>query len=382
MSNLLPILVASQSLGASDAGVVGSVLVVAALTNAVGQGLYGDIQFLRCRDAGVATVSQGALVPAVLTGSVGSVLLVLFLASVRQLDGYLLLVALSLPFLSLQDCARYRLLSLKRSAVLTGDAMWVVGTTICLIALPLSRDYIAFAWCVGGLLALLVNTCVWPVRPSMQHSRALLQADGARLLAFSVDSAVGQGAIQVPVLLMTAVGGVSLAQLAVFRLALSLFGPLNILLSASRIVYLKGSDRSRRLDVYVTLSAVTSVVYVGLCLLVLLALPRIFDSLRPDLVTVVAILGLQAVASSVCYATAADIRGRWAAREGLSARLRVGCAQAVLVLVGGAVAAARGMALGALLAALVGIGVWVRARRQLLAAGGASRSAVRVVDFG
>jgi O-antigen/teichoic acid export membrane protein len=252
LQNFLLLLLVARSVSQSDFGAFGVAFAIYTLLITFEQSLLGDVLLISHSDTAKAksqgravasTVSAAAVFSAVAAAGVCAAA-ILFAAPLRQL---LLALAITLPALTIHDALRFGYLA-RGSAwgALKLDALWVLLWLIGVASIYGSHSPAAMwlAWarpcfvtCIYGLLSQRLRPAsakaAWGHVFSARHLSLPLLAD------FAVTGALAQ----VVSLLLAAVLG--LASWGGLRAAQSLFGPINTLTNACRIVFVPELVRAR-----------------------------------------------------------------------------------------------------------------------------------------
>lgn len=373
-SNFLVTIVAARSLSAPGFGGFAVALGVTAFSVFLARGVASDpLSTAHASDgpeelrwaarAGAFTTLATGLAIAAMTALAG-------LAVGGSLGAILLVLAIVLPGLNLQDYLRYVLIvSGRANRAFVNDLFWVVlmvPAMLLVIADDGGAPLLLLAWgAAGNLSALLglVQARTWVGRPSLvvpwlsKHRRLWPY--------FVLDNVVAQGAQLVLVVVISA--ATSLAQVAGFRGAMTLYAPLAII--GRGVVGVAVPELARRRDdpravrrASLLLGGVLAPMALGWAVLTLLVPDSAGRALLGDswalAEPLVLLGGVSAAASLFAVGTVVGIRALGAARDGLTARLLVSIGALGFATAGAALDGAHGAMLALALSAPLQIAVW------------------------
>lgn len=291
----------------------------------------------------------------------------------------LVVLALTLPGLLVQDAWRYCLLGAGRAGAASAlDGVWVVllvpAFAVPLVADRVSAPSLLLAWGVAGAASLPLAVLLDRVRPDVVLGWRYLRENSQLIRRYCLESLTGFGAYQVLVYALAAQFGLALA--GALRLALTALSPVNVLFQGAytiatvRSVQLRGQGAGPHQRWSVTVGAALAAVAV-LWTGVLLLLPTgvvsvVLGPEWPEVRGVVAVLGLWLVAVGVQSGAATGLHGLVDSRRSLAAQLMSAPALLVLAWAGAALAGVLGVAVGYVAAGLVsGVVWWSLYRRSL-----------------
>lgn len=358
-SNFLPILAASISLSAPDAGIVAVIVTVAQLALVCGQGLYGDPQLLRW-DPDEAALRRGVGALALVLGVVAAALGGWLVRRPSDPPSSMAAASATLLIVVLEDCWRYHLLTRHVRRALLVDAVWLFSSLSLTLIFHGSAAAVTASWGMGALISLLLATIMAPSLPSRRAMFAFIRHSGSRSSALVADSLLGQLGVQATLLVLTSASIVGLDDFATVKLVGSAFGPLGVVLLGVRhaLVGNKFSIGLRRLALAATAVALAYATAVGVAFLV--APPDFTFGGRAVPVSV--LWGAATTLGASSYLCAAALRRRGQIRRLVSVRFGACVVQAGALSCGG-LAAGSALALSAsyVLAAAVMWPVWYRA---------------------
>lgn len=290
LSNLLLIVVAAHFGSPSNFGAFGiayssfifaSGLVEAVCTEALLIRASRSEELLR--PAGSAALGAALALALVL----GLVMIVIGFLSTNPLSTALLITGLLLPGLITQDSLRrYFSATARPAAALMNDTLWLGIQMIALLAFMRTdhRDvrYLILAWAGAGNLAALVGLLQAHVVARITNARVWWRENRMIARNYVLEFLTLAGAAQALVYVVAATSG--LEATAGFRVGLTIFGPLNIAVTAARVVGLPELIRLRvwRYDTYRAAILVVSFICGGLAAvsgITALALPQKFGAL-------------------------------------------------------------------------------------------------------
>lgn len=373
-SNFLVTIVAARSLSATGFGGFAVALGVSAFSVFLTRGIASDpLSTAHAGDgpeemrwaarAGAFTTLTAGLVIGALTALVG-------LAVGGSLGAILLVLAIVLPGLNLQDYLRYVLIvSGRANRAFVNDLVWVVLMVPAMV-LVIDNDggasFLLLAWGVAGNLAALLGFAqarIWVGRPSLVVPWL---SRHRRLWPFFVlDNLVAQATQLILVVVISA--ATSLAQVAGFRGAMTLYAPVAII--GRGVVGVAVPELARRRDdpravrraslLLGGVLAPTALVWAALTLLVPDSAGRALLGDSWALAEPLVLLGgVSAAASLFAVGTVVGIRALGAGRDGLTARLLVSIGALGFATVGAVLDGAHGAMLALALSAPLQVGVW------------------------
>jgi O-antigen/teichoic acid export membrane protein len=281
----------------------------------------------------------------------------------------LLVLALSLPALLLQDCWRYVFLADARpGAALANDVVWLVAEGLLVIPLLVGRPstaapYVAM-WCLAGAVAALVGFAQARCRPRLRSLGPHFRRYRDLSLRFVADFMLYALGAQLTIVLVSFLLGV--ADVGALQGALVLIGPVTTLFAGLGVAAVAEGARARsspaRLCLHFLLLA-GALALVGLLWgAILLAFPEslgeaILGATWGDARSVLPAIVVVAACGGVAAATLAGLRVYAAATQILRVRLVSAPLALVATAVGAATGGLEGAAVGMALAALVGAGL-------------------------
>jgi O-antigen/teichoic acid export membrane protein len=383
-SNFVVTIIAARSLSASAFGAFALAMVVAMMTVFLARGLASDpLATAHASDDAdelAAAARAGAFTALVVCVTVGVLTAATGLVIGGTAGRVLLVMALFLPGITLQDYLRYVLIIQGRArTTFLNDLFWLVAelpAMIWVVSAGGGAALLLAAWGLTGTLACALGfvqagTGIGHpglVRPWLRRHRDLWPF-------FVLDNIVYQSTNLVVVVVISLT--TSLAQVGGFRAAMTVFAPLAILgrgvvgVAVPELARRRHDPRGvERLSLLIGwVLAPTAVVWAALSLLIPDATGRAFlgdswDLARPLLL----LAGFSIAAGQFAVGTAVGIRALGAGRHGLTARMVVSVIALVAAAVGGYVDGAHGVMLTLALTAPVQVVIWwwllVRAARR------------------
>jgi hypothetical protein len=360
LSNVVVSIFVARSLPDAGFGAFGVAAIVAMLTLGVSRALIGEPLLSRF-SRGTAEAREG-LVPdmlgAALVVSLAASLVVAVagLAVGGDAGAALVVLALVLPLIVVQDTWRYAFIVDRPAAALAIDVVWLAGV---FVALPLAPGSAEAPWYVAawGLTAGIGAVCGQVLgRAAVVHAPhpfRWLRQNGDMGVRFLGEFATGQAVGQSVLLGVGAIAG--LGVLGAVRAAQTFFGPINTIHAGIFLALVpEGAQarddpvRLRRLMLAASgLLASVAVVWTA----VGLALPasagaQLFGASWSDASDLIGFMGLAMIAGSVATGGLTGLRALGAARASLRARLETAPPQLVLPLGGTVVAAGGGYVVG------------------------------------
>jgi hypothetical protein len=235
-------LVAARALSARDFGVFAILITIYVLTNGVIRGLVSEPLLVEVSGAERSVwrpAAARAIVGASLLGvACGCVLLVGAALASSSDRGAIVALGLTFPLLTIQDTARFAALAKGEPKVaLLSDGVWAVVLFSALVVLSgterLDLEALMVAWGGAGAAAGLVAVALLRVTKAIRQQRVAFPKERGTGMRFAADYVISQGASLVTVIVLGSVAGP--AQAGVFRLAQLVFGPLVVLMSATRL---------------------------------------------------------------------------------------------------------------------------------------------------
>jgi O-antigen/teichoic acid export membrane protein len=390
-SNFVVVIIAAKTLSPPGFGSFAIAMEVYFVAAFISRGLASDplaVAHVSDSDEGLRwAIRSGA---ATVVFSAGA-LAVVVAATATLLDGdlrrILLVLAVLLPGLALQDFLRYALIVRgQASRTFVNDLFWfVLQVPFLLVAIRLDGGVatLLFAWgVVGNLAALLGLVQARTHLGGLGEARTWLRRHRTLWPYFLLDNMVVRGTILVLLVVITA--ATTLAQVAGFRAAMTVYAPLTILgrgiLGVAVPELARRADRPRAIQrgalVLSWAMAPLALAWAALTLLIPDEVGRAFlgaswEEARP----LVFLAGINTAAGLFASGTAVGLRALGAGREGLSARVVVSVLALVASAVGGLAGGAYGVFVVLALSAPLQVATWwwllvvaARARAQAASA--------------
>jgi O-antigen/teichoic acid export membrane protein len=271
-TNFAATVIAARLLGPTGLGMVSVGL-------GIGFGLVGVVRavvgesLLVFGKAGTQSELNGALTTALIVSiPVGLVCATAGLLLGGGLSTTLIVVAATLPALSVQDSGRYAYFATRRPiGAVACDAIWGVGQAAGLVLLILVRvktpAIVLGTWSLGAWCGAFAAVVGLRARPSYEDARRWF-ARSRRLSAWSgAQIALSQGSIQLTTVLVGVIAG--LHALGAIRAMTTLLGPLAILFLLIRVVTLseaRSGVRPRLVGQTTLISVVLATAYLLVCI--------------------------------------------------------------------------------------------------------------------
>lgn len=242
-SNVLVLVFAARVLSAEQFGYFALTLSIYTISCGLTQSALGDYGGLAAVRGNVAFVKWAASHVLLLSAPVTAATLIISVAVLHSHDAFTFLaLGAALPMLLLQDF--YRLVGIacdRVVAVLASDLIWLAAEIFLFLGLTrfsiASSSSLITAWALSGVLAFALLILLLPqYRPTLKYDARTLRKQWPSSSRTGLEFLLLAGAGQV--ILFAAAGGLSVAAAGALRLAQSLFGPLNVIFSASRLILL------------------------------------------------------------------------------------------------------------------------------------------------
>jgi O-antigen/teichoic acid export membrane protein len=375
--NLAVTVIAARSLSVDDFGAFTIAYTVSVLALGATRSLTSEPMMIRfsnedqptARRAGSHSAGVAMLIGIAIGIGLAGVAL-FFSGSVRTA---LLIVAVGLPGLLLQDAWRFVCFSLGRPGVaLINDSVWfailLALTGVIRLATTPTIATIAATWVGTSAICAVIGAIQLRLLPAISHAWAWLRDHFDLASRFFLDYATAGGASYVTILVLGVVAGLPAA--AAVRGVLTFFGPINVVFAGCSValipegVRLAHRDRPR-LGRFVRTLAMSLTGAAALWLVVGLVLPSrfgvaILGQTWDDARAVLPAMGLGLVAGGVTGAAFVGLRSLGDARRNLRSRMTSLPVLLVLPVGGALIADATGYAVGFALAATVAAVVWWR----------------------
>jgi O-antigen/teichoic acid export membrane protein len=254
LSNLLLIMAAAHFGSPSNFGAFGIAYSSYIFASGLVEALCTEALLLRAskseellRRAGCAALGAALALALVL----GPVMIVIGFLSTDPLSTALLLTGLLLPGLITQDSLRrYFFATARPTAALMNDTLWLGIQVIALLTFMRAGhddvEYIILAWAGAGNLAAVVGLLQAYVVPRITDARVWWRENRVVARSYVLEFLTLAGAAQALVYVVAATSGLEAA--AAFRVGLTIFGPLNIAVTAARVVGLPELVRLRAFE--------------------------------------------------------------------------------------------------------------------------------------
>jgi O-antigen/teichoic acid export membrane protein len=249
LTNLLVSLFAAHLLGLESFGVVSVAMTTYFVCVGIGRAVVGDPLLLTRADAAQEEVVGRAVSAAFALGVLFTLCswVAWSVAGGSALMGALLVLGAGLPFLLLQDIARY--IAFWRGSpwlAAANDLLWLVGALASLALLPraaTSASTVLACWVASGGVAGLVFAVRLRWRPSIRGASEWLRGNRTMILPMLGDYGLIALLQQGVVYLITAVAG--LRATAAFRGALVALGPVNVLTAGVSVFLVQLARRTQ-----------------------------------------------------------------------------------------------------------------------------------------
>jgi O-antigen/teichoic acid export membrane protein len=380
LSNVVVSVLVARSLPTEGFGAFGLAVIAFLLVLGVTRALIGEP--LLSQHSNATPEERRRLAPdmlgsAVLVGVVASaVVFVIGVVAGGAAGSALVALAIVLPMMMAQDTWRYVFIVDRPGAAVAVDVAWLVAVCVAMLLAPDHADpaWYVVAWgsaagvgaVAGWIIARDSLAVPHPGRWFSDHQRM-----GSRFVGeFVTGTATTQ-------LVLVGVGAIAgLAVLGAVRATQVFFGPVNTVHQGAYLALVpEGAqaasrpERMRRLMVGASIGLAT-VALLWMC--VGLALPdrwgtALFGSTWSESTALLVPVGLAMVAGSLITGGFAGVRSLGAASDSLRARMRTVLPQLVLPIIGAALAAGEGYALGLAAAQLVSTIIWWSAFQRALA---------------
>jgi O-antigen/teichoic acid export membrane protein len=360
LSNVVVSIFVARSLPDAGFGAFGIAAIVAMLTLGVSRALIGEP--LLSRFSRVTAAARQRLVPdmlgaaLVVAAAAALVVAVAGLAVGGDAGSALVVLALVLPLIVVQDTWRYAFIHDRPAAALAVDVVWLAGVFVALPLAPAGAEapwYVAAWGLTAGVGAVCGQVLGRAAVVHVPHPFRWLRQNGDMGVRFLGEFGTGQAVGQSVLLGVGAIAG--LGVLGAVRAAQTFFGPINTIHAGIFLALVpEGAQarddpvRLRRLMIAASgLLASVAVVWTA----VGLALPdsvgaQLFGASWADASELVGVMGLAMISGSVATGGLTGLRALGAARASLRARLETAPPQLVLPLGGTAVGAGEGYVVG------------------------------------
>jgi len=376
LGNIVLLVLVARAVSTSEFGAFGLAFTTYVLLVGVARSLTSDPLAVRYSAADDASAVNEAIKQSVGLGCLlgivaGAATAIVGLLLGGLLGSTLLVFALVLPGLLVQDAWRLAFfVSGRPMRAAINDAVWTF-LQVSFIAFLLWRDSatvstLVLAWGLTGNVAAILGAFQAHLLPTMNHPTRWLRAHSDLVPSFLVEFFAASGAQQAVLYIVAAFAG--LAAVGAIRAALMVLGPLNILFSSARVVYipegvrLAGQSGRTLLRGMVAVSLILVLCATGWGTLLLLLPDRVgFFLLGSTWIEAQSVLmPLIILKIGTAAAIGAIVGLRALARAKLSAALRISLGLATLALgSGGALLAdGYGAATGMAIVSSLAVAVW------------------------
>jgi O-antigen/teichoic acid export membrane protein len=300
-----------------------------------------------------------------LVGAALAVLALVFAGASRDL---LLLLALLLPGLLVQDTARVVMLASERpSRAAVNDLGWALlqacGLGLLLASGHDSGELLFLAWAVAGAVCGVLGCLQLRIRPAIRRGAAWLHEHRGLGGSYAIESVAFAGSTQLTTLVVAGVGG--LAAAGALRAGQAIYGPASVLLlmlriagiAESRAALAVGRNELRRMVRFLGAggAAVGAIILAAVLLLPDEAGRWLFGDTWALASVLLLPLGLQKVVTGYSVGAFAGLRVIKAARLTLMLRLLTALLTFAGGVVGAFIASAEGSAYGLFVGTLLGV---------------------------
>ena len=360
LSNVVVSIFVARSLPDSGFGAFGVAAIVAMLTLGVSRALIGEP--LLSRFSRVTAEARRHLVPDMLGAALVVAATAALVVAVAGLlvggdaGSALVVLALVLPLIVVQDTWRYAFIHDRPAASLAVDLVWLAGVFVALPLAPASAEapwYVAAWGLTAGIGAVCGQVLGRASVVHVPHPFRWLRQNGDMGVRFLGEFATGQAVGQSVLLGVGAIAGLSV--LGAVRAAQTFFGPINTIHAGIFLALVpEGAQaredpaRLRRLMMMASgLLASVAVVWTAFGL----ALPdsagaQLFGASWSDASSLIGVMGLAMISGSVATGGLTGLRALGAARSSLRARMETAPPQLALPLGGTALGGGEGYVVG------------------------------------